>query len=113
MARMFRNRSKEPEKITESNVVVGETISEELETVNTQEEKPEDVFKEKEVVENTLEIQESIKLHNHSIPLEHKPHHSKKDNTGLSGNPGQKARFNHMMESKGGDTSKYFHSGKK
>lgn len=113
MARMFRNRSKEPEKIVEESVVVSESIKEDLVTENTQEDKPEDQFKEEEELKNTVEIQESIKLHNRNIPLEIKKPESHTDQGGLKGNPGQQARFNHVMENKHGEIGKYFHSGKK
>ena len=54
--------------------------------------------------------------HNKNInlnQLETKNDHTEREHGGLKGNPGQLARFNHMMENKSGNMNKYFWSGKK
>jgi alanine racemase len=70
-----------------------------------------------EIEKTTVENQDSIKLHNQNLEgssepvIPHVKHDSGVDRGGLKGNPGQQARFNSVLESKGsGDVSKYFHS---
>lgn len=108
-------KSKEPKvKKIEENLVIAEDLQEKLPSENMQEDIPEDNFKEDEKVENTLDIQESVILHNKNIEVDSViENSSSNDHGGLKGNPGQQARFNHLMENKHEGISKYFHSGKK
>lgn len=97
--------------IEEKNLNSNKMVEENIESTRSVESEVE-VLREK----SGIDLNKDIIDHNKNINLvEQKINdgHVEKDYGGLDGNPGQRSRFNHMMENRGGNLNKYFWSGRR